>query len=285
MESMSYSSSSSFAPQSYVSFPISNNHTLMAPSRSFSPEFHHVDSPTYSFASSSSASRIQDKKYTPLYAPSMYNTLDKQEILSPLPDSFYDAYQGGGGGGGGMPLLTPPADPFYPSAIHPQQEYRALPPPPPPVDYSIDYYFDSNASSPMPMQPCYTPGCQCQLPTPPAAPSPPQPSFYSMSSAGFYDPSPYARHSTSVAGSSKRQYKARNSIDSTLSHEKSANTPRRYKCTLCIKRFTRPSSLATHMHSHTGEKPYKCAVDGCGRRFSVVSNLRRHAKIHSSAAP
>lgn len=30
-------------------------------------------------------------------------------------------------------------------------------------------------------------------------------------------------------------------------------TPRRYKCTVCVKRFTRPSSLATHMHSHTGE--------------------------------
>ncbi|KAI8366104.1 uncharacterized protein BYT42DRAFT_505363 [Radiomyces spectabilis] len=57
-------------------------------------------------------------------------------------------------------------------------------------------------------------------------------------------------------------------------------TPRRYKCTICVKRFTRPSSLATHMHSHTGEKPYKCMVENCGRRFSVVSNLRRHAKIH-----
>ncbi|ORZ25151.1 hypothetical protein BCR42DRAFT_315390 [Absidia repens] len=62
-----------------------------------------------------------------------------------------------------------------------------------------------------------------------------------------------------------------------------SNTPRRYKCTVCVKRFTRPSSLATHMHSHTGEKPYKCIVDGCGRRFSVVSNLRRHAKIHVHA--
>lgn len=33
----------------------------------------------------------------------------------------------------------------------------------------------------------------------------------------------------------------------------STATPRRYKCTVCVKRFTRPSSLATHMHSHTGE--------------------------------
>lgn len=242
---MSYSSNSPFAPQSYISFSHSN-HTLMASSRSFSPEFHQVNSPTYSFSSSSSASRLQDEKYAPLYPPPMYNTLEKQEILSPLPDSFYDAYQGG------MPLLTPPADPFYPS--HPQQNYRALPSPP--VDYPTDYYFDSNASSPMPMQPCYTPGCQCQLPTPPATQSSSQSSFYSMPSS-FYDPAPYARSSSgsSMAGS-KRQYKSRSSIDSTASHEKTANTPRRYKCTLCIKRFTRPSSLATHMHSHTGEVSY-----------------------------
>ncbi|CAO3590231.1 unnamed protein product [Absidia cylindrospora] len=78
-----------------------------------------------------------------------------------------------------------------------------------------------------------------------------------------------------------------NSNPTTSSSSSSSNTvttapttPRRYKCTVCVKRFTRPSSLATHMHSHTGEKPYKCLMDGCGRRFSVVSNLRRHAKIH-----
>jgi hypothetical protein len=242
MESMSYTSNSTLSSQSYLPFPtlLNNNNnysTLMAPTRSFSPEFNHVESPTYSFSSSSSTSRVQDDKYSTAYPPPMYNNLEKQEILSPLPDLFYDAYQGG------MPLLTPPADPFYSPAQ--QQDYIRAP-----VEYPIDYYLDSNASSPMPMQPCYTPGCQCQLLTPPAIESPPQQSFFGMSS-GFYDPSPYSR--SNINTNSKRQYKSRNSIDSFVSHEKSANTPRRYKCTLCIKRFTRPSSLATHMHSHTGE--------------------------------
>ncbi|KAK4230978.1 C2H2 zinc finger protein encoded by the fle1 protein [Podospora fimiseda] len=55
---------------------------------------------------------------------------------------------------------------------------------------------------------------------------------------------------------------------------------KRHKCKVCDKRFTRPSSLQTHMYSHTGEKPYRCEVEGCGRHFSVVSNLRRHSKVH-----
>ncbi|KAK0613028.1 hypothetical protein B0T17DRAFT_593246 [Bombardia bombarda] len=59
-----------------------------------------------------------------------------------------------------------------------------------------------------------------------------------------------------------------------------SSTQKKHKCKVCDKRFTRPSSLQTHMYSHTGEKPFKCDVDSCGRRFSVVSNLRRHKKVH-----
>lgn len=59
-----------------------------------------------------------------------------------------------------------------------------------------------------------------------------------------------------------------------------SSTQRKHRCTICDKRFTRPSSLQTHMHSHTGEKPYACDAKGCGRHFTVVSNLRRHRKVH-----
>lgn len=34
----------------------------------------------------------------------------------------------------------------------------------------------------------------------------------------------------------------------------SSSTQKKHKCKLCDKRFTRPSSLQTHMYSHTGEK-------------------------------
>lgn len=88
------------------------------------------------------------------------------------------------------------------------------------------------------------------------------------------------------------------SMMSQFSSKMPSNTQKKHKCKVCDKRFTRPSSLQTHMYSHTGEKrtsPYRtigssiskltlvafaCDVEGCGRHFSVVSNLRRHKKVH-----
>lgn len=57
-------------------------------------------------------------------------------------------------------------------------------------------------------------------------------------------------------------------------------TMKKHNCDFCHKGFSRPSSLQTHMYSHTNEKPFACKVEGCGRSFSVMSNLRRHRKGH-----
>ncbi|KAK6365060.1 hypothetical protein LTS17_011538 [Exophiala oligosperma] len=54
----------------------------------------------------------------------------------------------------------------------------------------------------------------------------------------------------------------------------------RYICPTCSKPFSRPSSLKIHTHSHTGEKPYTCTYAGCGKSFSVRSNMKRHEKGH-----
>jgi uncharacterized Zn-finger protein len=65
-----------------------------------------------------------------------------------------------------------------------------------------------------------------------------------------------------------------------FSSKQQSTAQKKHKCRVCDKRFTRPSSLQTHMYSHTGEKPFVCEHPGCGRPFSVVSNLRRHSKVH-----
>ncbi|ODQ68167.1 hypothetical protein NADFUDRAFT_81206 [Nadsonia fulvescens var. elongata DSM 6958] len=71
---------------------------------------------------------------------------------------------------------------------------------------------------------------------------------------------------------------------STANHAGGASSSRKHACNICGKRFSRPSSLQTHMYSHTGEKPFVCDHPDCGRRFSVTSNLRRHKKIHRVSA-
>ncbi|NXD32698.1 YL8J protein, partial [Spelaeornis formosus] len=58
----------------------------------------------------------------------------------------------------------------------------------------------------------------------------------------------------------------------------------KYACAFCAKTFSRPSSLRIHTYSHTGERPFVCKEPSCRRRFSVQSNLKRHAKVHQLGA-
>lgn len=49
-----------------------------------------------------------------------------------------------------------------------------------------------------------------------------------------------------------------------------------HKCNVCSKRFARKAQAKQHMRTHTGEKPYKCDIDGCNRAYGYQIDLQRH---------
>ncbi|KAI8337056.1 hypothetical protein BC941DRAFT_426554 [Chlamydoabsidia padenii] len=60
--------------------------------------------------------------------------------------------------------------------------------------------------------------------------------------------------------------------------------PKLFQCTGygdCRMTFTRSEHLARHARKHTGEKPFKCAVPGCERRFSRFDNMIQHTSTHN----
>jgi hypothetical protein len=100
----------------------------------------------------------------------------------------------------------------------------------------------------------------------------------SITSEGGYS---YSQSTSSIIGTAPIP-PAPQSMMTQFTSKVTSSTQKKHKCRVCDKRFTRPSSLQTHMYSHTGEKPFACEVEGCGRHFSVVSNLRRHRRTHKS---
>jgi len=58
------------------------------------------------------------------------------------------------------------------------------------------------------------------------------------------------------------------SMMGSFSSKVSSSTQKKHKCKVCDKRFTRPSSLQTHMYSHTGEKRKKhCSSSSSQSQF------------------
>jgi uncharacterized Zn-finger protein len=115
---------------------------------------------------------------------------------------------------------------------------------------------------------------------PPMQPTPPpqpqmQGMYYQRPLPQAFPPMPVSVALAPTSGANPWQHHHYIAPSSAASFPQSQD---RYICQTCNKAFSRPSSLRIHSHSHTGEKPFKCPHPGCGKAFSVRSNMKRHER-------
>lgn len=66
-------------------------------------------------------------------------------------------------------------------------------------------------------------------------------------------------------------------------HERAHTGEKPFKCRVdgCDKAFATGYGLKSHTRTHTGEKPYKCPQDECGKAFKTSGDLQKHVRTHT----
>ncbi|XP_006460868.1 hypothetical protein AGABI2DRAFT_204147 [Agaricus bisporus var. bisporus H97] len=98
----------------------------------------------------------------------------------------------------------------------------------------------------------------------------------------FASPSPSI---CSRSSASSEQHQSRASSSKTggpviINGKLQPSSEKRYQCTYkgCNKAYSKPSRLAEHERSHTGERPFRCEI--CNKSYLRETHLHAHARSH-----